>query len=1204
MGKERSRALKSSFSGFRKRNALKGNLGIITRKNSIKCMLLNVDGLSQISMEDVKNSVVCKDIDIVVLLETHFRAEQTLFHHKMNDFKFFETRRSDVAGDKQGGGIIVYCKVSEGLQTRVYKPDIESRALSFVNNERLWVTVETSCSKTAICAVYMACEGAHHEYWNECIISVIASEQAILRAKGYRVVFLGDFNGHIGNQPGVGIVGNKRDVNRNGHMLINFEKDYELSIINRSKICSGLWTRQAAGTSTILDYCIISKEHAESVISMMIDDSNHFGGDSDHNSIFVTLKDIYVVQKMFSDVKIVKPVWDIKEDQQWHDYTSSISKYIHVVNKSSPQTFANSFASIIHCSMMDSIGVRESSGSRPLKVPSLPKNILFELRVKRELSKEYKILQKQHERDKLSVPGCLPTKLLIDSYEILQNQKTKVFDLLNDFNKKQRIINVKSCEGPGKQAIKNFWGFVTNKEKKSSDIRCIIDERTGVLKCTPTDIAHEVECHIKNIFQGDFHPFSTESKYNHGEDHPYSKSDTSETDNNFHSYSTPTRLFSSDNSESLEQDPVGFLDSSFTVEEIKVAVRSLKGSKAKGWDDIPNECFKFASNDLLILLTEMYNMIKEQNILPNGWNHGRLVLIHKRGPVEILSNYRPLTVIISVSGLYSRVLNNRLVAVTEQHNLLGEIQAGFRKNRSGSDNNFVLNTILWKAKAEGKTVHKAYVDLEKAYDTVNREKLWEKLQNLNFGPSFINCIKTLYKDDCIKTALNGVSTKPVFLSRGVRQGCSLSPLLFALYLSEMGQELSTSTHGFILKDTRISALFFADDIVLISSSSHGLIDLISIVKRHCDMLKMKISIGKSKVVSPSDDPYTVIDQYGEDVLTLERVVMYKYLGLETYNSMHKTGSEKQKKAILSARRFKGACINISHRGPDTTLLAATLWTSVALPSITFGCESIPFSDTSISTLNIIQSQLAKSIIGVPISTVNFVAQTELGFVHFGHYLWSKQLTACLRWIDLPEERWARKAMFEHMSGNWESPYWKYICKIKNIVNMPFLHSREMIQLHLDTHFISKLNDSIISSKLEAFKMVKSLSRALYVTESPVSSIIAGVKVNNCRGVQCQGADRSRQCPVCPPVTGPLPPKSSEYHVTWVCPAVSGVRLIVGITSFKNLCLMQGLTEEESFYLYINGFDMKENKISLGEMLDRGKCVKSIREAWLTKFMID
>ena len=91
---------------------------------------------------------------------------------------------------------------------------------------------------------------------------------------------------------------------------------------------------------------------------------------------------------------------------------------------------------------------------------------------------------------------------------------------------------------------------------------------------------------------------------------------------------------------------------------------------------------------------------------------------------EILGNYRPITVLIYLAGLYSKVLNDRLIEVTEMHMLLGEIQQGFCNGRCGAENNFDLDTILWKARGSKKPVHMSFIDIAKAYDTVKRDILW------------------------------------------------------------------------------------------------------------------------------------------------------------------------------------------------------------------------------------------------------------------------------------------------------------------------------------------------------------------------------------------------------------------------------------------------------------------------------------------------
>ena len=1175
---------------------------MMCRENELTIMHINANGLSETSVHDLSIAAESRNVKVLAVTESHFRREENQIHHDIPGFTKFEARRSNISEDKGGGGIVVYCR-NDGPLYKLHAPIIKNPMSAFVNNERLWVLCETQSFKTAICCVYMGChyDDGRHDEWNQLIYATISEEQNDLRRSGFRVCVVGDLNGHIGDVPGVGIPGNKPNVNPNGRMLLDFESQNDFSILNR--VGTGLWTRQCDHSSTILDYALLSKEHSDSFVSMHVDDLGLFGGDSDHHPFFVVLKEHSYIKRMFNQLKVHKPTWDIKPDQDWSDYTGALTDRESSLDISSLDKLSRTLTAAIHNAMMNTIGIKTP---RPRKSSKLPPVIIKELRYRKQLGHEYKILLCQHERDKRSVPGTPPSQTLLLAKELFETQREKVKGLLRERNKGVRRLNIQKCMGKSTSAQRHFWSFVNNKVKKNSDITCVQNERTGDVKCNPDDVLHEAELYLKSLFMGAFERIESEPPAVPVSDiHNYARSceetpaprcfenGPSSSDHQYNEPSNP-KLSSSDQSKLPNTDPAGFLDDAFSLQEMIDAVSSLQNSKARGWDDIPNECWKNAPSSFLQYLLLLFNMIKDQGKLPYKFNHGRVVLIHKKGPAELLSNYRPLTVNISMYGIYSRMLNNRLITVTEAHDLLGEVQGGFRKNRSAADNLFVLNTILAKAKESGQQVHKSFVDIKKAYDSVSRDILWDKLAKLGFGPVFIQCLKTIYTDDCINTSLGGRTTRQIYLSRGVRQGCSLSPLLFALYISDLGHELCKSGQGFGIEDVNICSLFFADDIVLLSPTAAGLKKLLDITQRHFKLLQLSFSKTKTQVISNSATDFTIGGDTDEEVFTLEKVLEYKYLGLETHRSLFKTIVEKQRKAIIKAKQFKGACLSIANRGPDVSFLASCLWLNVALPTILYACESIPFSETHILSLNRIQSQLAKCLLGVPITSSNFVAQTELGFPHFAQTLWSIQLNSYLRWRDLPYDRWPKKAMLEHLSGRWKSSYFEYITEIKNTISLPFIFSKEMTKDYLDQFFIAKLNDEIVSSKLPAFRPVNKIARGNFISEGELSALTVGMKVNNCRDNPTQGRDRSKFCPLCPGLM------ASEYHVAWVCPRLSTLRRDIGINSFKNSMSLDSYKDDYvTYYSYINGLDSKDQYVTYEEFECRISNLSRVRSAWFS-----
>ena len=718
----------------------------------------------------------------------------------------------------------------------------------------------------------------------------------------------------------------------------------------------------------------------------------------------------------------------------------------------------------------------------------------------------------------------------------------------------------------------------------------------GVIKCDPAEIAVEVEKYLCNVFQGSLHPVHhcTPKRT------PAPVLTGTTTPSFDHLYATkpnPT-LPCTDNSVNINNNPSKWLDRQFTKEEILNIAKDLNNNKACGFDKIPNEFIKNAPDRLFTFLTILFNRIKDENVFPCGWNRGRITLVHKRGLRVKLSNYRPLTVLISLCGLYSKVLNGRLSQIVELHGLLGEAQCGFRKGRGSADNIFILNTIFWKARAEKSSVHLGFIDITKAYDSVNRELLWKKLSQIGINGKFLSTLQSMYTGDTVDSVVNGVTTQKIHLKRGLRQGCSLSPLLFNLYISDIGHDLTLSGEGFhIGKGVTVSGLLFADDIVVCSKTASGPKDLLNMVNRHCEQLKLVVSEEKSQVISPTDNAWDLV---GEDglVRTLQQVIQYKYLGVETFSSIFRTFSAKQKKCVQTAKKYLHACIHLGKCGSDLIKIAMTTWESVAVPSILYGCESVIFCETRISELESIQSQVAKRILGVPKNTSNLCAQTELGFKPMRLRLLILQLQFYFRVLRLPEARWVKIAMLSHLKGTCGRDYTQYICKLRTSAMLydapPTIH---YLRQHLFRWSLCSINSSLInSSSLIGLPLLESFTKARYVCPSEHLTTIACFKMHNAGlGNKCplEGHEQFSTCPMCPSPT-PL----NEEHVLFACQALHQIRRDTGLDTFKTMCTLQNFSLSKMYSFFVNGWDILGHPIPLSDYFERGSSMAAMRSAWL------
>ena len=399
MGKSRNEYLlkhdnkRSKRINAKYRVKLRQQVGIIERKHSLKFGFLNVDGLSASTLEDVQSVLNQKSLDLCILVETKRRHEEIGSDISINGYNVKEIRRSDAAGDKGGGGMAYYTKQSDGVLFREHSPPIADPSHHYVRNERFWVTVDSLLMKTAVCGLYLGCQypDDRHGDWNNGLLQVINAESAALRAKGYRVVMLGDFNSHIGSEPGVGVPGNHVDINPNGNRFLRFLRDGSFSHINGNEnLSTGLWTRQRGNSKSVLDYAVVSSEHLSTVKSLVIDERGLLGGGSDHNFLLLTLSDLLVKNKRVSLTRPTKKKWNCLDNVDWEPFSDNVEAYL---NSRSPDNLSvEDLSRIVSTALLTAgekcIGMKDSSSYK--KSPLLPKPLVDELKLKRELERTWK----------------------------------------------------------------------------------------------------------------------------------------------------------------------------------------------------------------------------------------------------------------------------------------------------------------------------------------------------------------------------------------------------------------------------------------------------------------------------------------------------------------------------------------------------------------------------------------------------------------------------------------------------------------------------------------------------------------------------------------------------------------------------------------------------------------------------------------------
>ena len=194
--------------------------------------------------------------------------------------------------DKGGGGLCLYYRNT--LNAHLWIPNTSSSYL-YVSKERLWLLIEGNSEKLAFLHVYIACQTSRSDdylQWNNDLFALITEETLLLKAQGFSILALGDFNTRIGRVKGM--EENLPDVNNNYPMFLNFIESTNLVIINSLPVCKGLFTRfmdgsERPGTKSVLDYCLRDADSVSTVSSFIIDSNAQFKCGSDHALLEATI---------------------------------------------------------------------------------------------------------------------------------------------------------------------------------------------------------------------------------------------------------------------------------------------------------------------------------------------------------------------------------------------------------------------------------------------------------------------------------------------------------------------------------------------------------------------------------------------------------------------------------------------------------------------------------------------------------------------------------------------------------------------------------------------------------------------------------------------------------------------------------------------------------------------------------------------------
>ena len=420
--------------------------------------------------------------------------------------------------------------------------------------------------------------------------------------------------------------------------------------------------------------------------------------------------------------------------------------------------------------------------------------------------------------------------------------------------------------------------------------------------------------------------------------------------------------------------------------EIKDAIKELKNNKAPGTDMILNEFLKSSLPSVVSIYCKLFNLVLDTGIIPENWTCGIIKPVYKnKGDPSNPDNYRAITLLSCLGKLFTSILNTRLNFFANELNIISENQAGFRKGYSTTDNIFVLHALIEIYFSFNKKLFCTFVDFRKAFDTVWRSGLWQKLHKYDIKGKCFKVIYNMYNDIKSCVEYNGEKSQFFPCLTGVRQGENLSPFLFSIFLNDL-ENFFCSLDGLPLEKIReklenkldifykIFAILYADDTVILSETEEGMQQSLDIFQSYCELWKLNINVNKTKVMIFSKRKCKREYNFTLQGEILEIVDMYSYLGvIFKYNG---TFVETKKGLTNQAQKALFCIYKLVQNESIPVDLQLKLFDAMIEPILLYGCEVWGYENVKI--IEQIHLKFCKRVLKVRSTTPNFMVYGELG----------------------------------------------------------------------------------------------------------------------------------------------------------------------------------------------------------------------------------
>uniref|UniRef100_A0A8C2B6N7 Reverse transcriptase domain-containing protein n=1 Tax=Cyprinus carpio TaxID=7962 RepID=A0A8C2B6N7_CYPCA len=319
-----------------------------------------------------------------------------------------------------------------------------------------------------------------------------------------------------------------------------------------------------------------------------------------------------------------------------------------------------------------------------------------------------------------------------------------------------------------------------------------------------------------------------------------------------------------------------YCDDSIAQEKVLKAIKNLKNNKSPGCDGITAELYKMFDELLTPFLVKVFSESLEKEALPTTMTQGVITLIPKpEKDRNCLENWRPITLLNNDYKIFALVFANRLKEVLDT--IIDESQSGFMRKRHNANNIRLVLDLLDYNELITDNSFILFLDFYKSFDSLEHGFILQALKKFGFGDGFCRTVRTLYTNGSSAIKLKSGTSPRFKVSRGIKQGCPISPYLFLIASQLLALHVSNSAlEGITLAERSIILSQLADDTTIFLRNASQIPLAIELIRGFSQASGLKLNLKKCELLAVKDcDVSNIYDIPVKDQVTHLGIIITK-----------------------------------------------------------------------------------------------------------------------------------------------------------------------------------------------------------------------------------------------------------------------------------------------------------------------------------------